>query len=210
MVLRERGRTRSHSPEARQAPAGAAKANSKPVQVLPKGICMLSPSDFSALFDDYHPKLYAYVRSQVADRETAEDITATAFERAFGRSHTYDSEKGTVAAWLFRIARNLIVNHYVSTSRKPVHYELAETTQLSVTDLSPEQQLLRQEQHRILIEAMSRLSERDQELVRLKFFARLNNRKIAAVMDLNENTVGVIIFRTLKKLRTELQAQEVQ
>jgi RNA polymerase sigma factor (sigma-70 family) len=171
---------------------------------------MISPSDFAALFDDYYPKLYAYVRGQVTNRETAEDITATAFERALSRSHTYDTEKGTFAAWLFRIARNLIINHYVSTSRKPAQYGLDETVQVSITDLSPEQQLLRQEQHRILLAAISRLSERDQEIVRLKFFGRLSNRKIAEVMEVNENTVGVIIFRSLKKLRTQLEAQEAQ
>ena len=38
---------------------------------------MSSLLDFASLFDEYYPKLYAYVRSQVDDQQTAEDITAT-------------------------------------------------------------------------------------------------------------------------------------
>jgi RNA polymerase sigma factor (sigma-70 family) len=173
---------------------------------------MISPPlpDFAILFDEYQPRLYAYVRSQVADRETAEDITAAAFERAFSRSHTFDPAKASPATWLFRIARNLVINHYASVSRQPVFYELAETGALASANLTPEQQLVRQEQHRLLLATMAILSERDQEIIRLRFFGRLTNRKIAEVMDLNEKTVSVIILRALQKLKARLEFQEVR
>jgi RNA polymerase sigma-70 factor (ECF subfamily) len=167
-----------------------------------------APLNFAALFDTHHPRLYAYVRSQVADQDTAEDLTAAAFERAFSRSHTYDPAKASFATWLFRIAHNLVINHYQATSRKPVPYELDEAAEVSTADLSPEQQVLRQEQHRILKDTVTTLSERDQEIIQLKFFGRLTNREIAEVMDLNEKTVSVIIFRALQKLKVQLQNWE--
>lgn len=173
----------------------------------PKG--RVTPSlNFAALFDTHYSRLYGYIRSQVADRETAEDITAATFERAFSRNHTYDPAKASFATWLFRIAHNLVVNHYAANSRNPAPYELDEVTEISTTDLSPEQQFLRQEQQRLLLETLATLSERDQEIIQLKFYGRLTNREIAAVLELNEKTVSVIILRALQKLKVRLGTQE--
>lgn len=169
---------------------------------------VISSLNFAALFDTHYPRLYAYVRSQVTDRETAEDLTAAAFERAFSRSHSYDSAKASFATWLFRIAHNLVINYYATTSRNPVPYELNEVTEISTADLSPEQQFLRQEQQRILGETIATLSERDQEIIQLKFYGRLTNREIAEVLELNEKTVSVIILRALQKLKVRLETQE--
>lgn len=169
---------------------------------------MSPPLDFAALFDDYYPKLYAYIRSQVADQPTAEDITAAAFERAFSRSHTYDPAKGAFSTWLFRIGRNLVIDHYAAAGRQPVHYDLAASDRFSASELSPEQQFLQQEQHHLLLETMATLSDRDREIVRLRFFGRLTNRKIAEIMELKEKTVGVIILRALQKLKIQLEIRQ--
>jgi len=169
---------------------------------------MISSAEFATLFDDYYPKLYSYIRSKVTNQQTAEDITATAFERAFSRSHTYDAAKGSFDTWLFTIARNLVINHYAAVERKPVQHNLDETHPVTTPEATPEQQLLQQEQYRLLTKTMAILSERDQEIIRLRFFGRLTNRKIAEIMSLKEKTVSVIIFRALKKLKTQLEAKQ--
>lgn len=169
---------------------------------------MESPLDFAMLFDTHYARLYGYIRCRVNDRETAEDLTAATFERAFSRSHSFDPAKGSFATWLFRIGHNLVVDHYAATSRKPVMYDLDEAVGVSAAGLSPEQQLLRQEQGRMLAETLTTLSERDQEIIQLKFFGRLTNRDIAEVMELKEKTVSVIILRALQKLKTRLERQE--
>jgi RNA polymerase sigma-70 factor (ECF subfamily) len=168
---------------------------------------MKIPLDFDTLFNSHYPRLYAYLRSQVNDRETAEDLTAATFERAFKGGHSYDPDKGAYATWLFRIGRNLVINHYAATSRKPQTYGLDEAVEIFTPDLTPEQQLLHQEQRRLLAESLTTLSERDQEIIQLKFYGRLTNREIAAVLELNEKTVSVIILRSLQKLKLRLERQ---
>jgi RNA polymerase sigma-70 factor (ECF subfamily) len=170
---------------------------------------MESSPDFAILFDLHYHRLYAYIRSQVSDREIAEDLTSATFERAFSRSRSYDPAKGPFAPWLFRIARNLVVDHYTDTGRQPVLYDFDEEFATPATDLSPEQALLRQEQWRHLAETLTSLSDRDREIIQLKFFGRLTNRDIAGLMALNEKTVSVIILRALQKLKTRLERQDV-
>lgn len=169
---------------------------------------MESALNFATLFDTYYPRLYAYIRGQVNERQTAEDLTSATFERAFSRSHSYNPAKGSFATWLFRIGHNLVLDHYAATSRKLPVYDLDEAVEVSATDLSPEQQLLHQEQQRLLAETLTSLSERDQQIIQLKFFGRLTNREIATVLELNEKTVSVIILRALQKLKVRLERQE--
>lgn len=169
---------------------------------------MISSAEFGPLFDKYYPKLYAYLRSQVADRETAEDISATAFERAFSRSHQFDAAKASFATWLFRIGRNLVLDHYAAVSRKPVLYDLNEVGPVSAGGLSPEQQLLQQEQLQLLLDTMATLPARDQEIIRLRFFGQLTNRRIAEVMEIKEKTISVIILRALRKIKAGLRDVE--
>lgn len=167
-----------------------------------------TPLDFAVLFDTHYARLYAYIRSQVADRETAEDLTAATFERAFSQGDKYDPTKGAFVTWLFRIGRNLVLNHYAASSRKPTSFQWDEVAEISTGESLPEQQLVHQEQNRVLLEAMTTLSERDQEIVYLRFFGRLTNRKIAEILDLNEKTVSVIILRALQKLKVQLETQD--
>jgi RNA polymerase sigma-70 factor (ECF subfamily) len=168
----------------------------------------VSALNFTALFRAHYPRLYAYIRSRVNDRETAEDLTSATFERAFSRSHSYDPAKGSFPTWLFRIGHNLVVDHYTTTSRDPVSYDLDEVVGVAAADLSPEQQLLRQEQRQQLAETLTTLSDRDQEIIQLKFFGHLTNRDIAEVLELNEKTVSVIILRALQKLKVRLRSAD--
>lgn len=169
---------------------------------------MIPSLHFAALFDDHYPKLYAYIRSRVADRQTAEDLTAASFERAFSRHHSFDPAKASFATWLFRIAHNLVINHYVASRRQPVTYDFDEVDPVAAASPSPEQQLLRQEQYRLVNETLTTLTERDQEIIQLRFFGRLTNREIAEVLELNEKTVSVIILRALQKLKARMERQE--
>ena len=65
-----------------------------------------------------------------------------------------------------------------------------------------------QSKEQLLLETLSTLSERDREIIHLRFFGRLTNRKIAEIMELKEKTVSVIILRALQKLKVQIEDQE--
>ena len=62
--------------------------------------------DFDALYRAARDDVFAYVATLLGDRSAAEDVTASAFERAYRRQRTFKSARGSERAWLFGIARN--------------------------------------------------------------------------------------------------------
>jgi len=161
--------------------------------------------DFEALFDLYYPKLYRYVRYRVDSLQEAEDLTALAFERALTHRASYDPAKSAFSTWLFRIARNAIINHQVQHRRRGIAIGLEEIADLPVETQSPEEAVIRKETSQRLLQQMSTLSPRDQDILALKFASRLTNREIAETLELNEKTVSVILLRGLRKLRQRIE-----
>ncbi len=180
-------------------------------QVDSGGTAVLDVSDMEALFLEYHPRVYAYVRYRVANVEEAEDLTSDIMERALTYLSSYDARKGAFSTWLFRIAHNTWVNHLKQQKRRdPHHVDLGEDVEnLPSSHPSPEQDIVRQEEAARMLECLGTLPSRQQEILSLRFAGRLTNREIARVLDMNERTVSVTILRALRRLRTQLSEVKV-
>ena len=161
--------------------------------------------DFSSVFDEYYPKLYQYTRYRVGSPQEAEDLTATAFERAWSNWARYDPQKAAVSTWLFTIARNVIINHIDKQSRRGGAVNLDEIADIPAATPSPEGELLKKEQVQQMLAHLGNLSPRDQDILAMKFAGRLKNREIAQILDMNERTVSVILLRALRKLKGQLE-----
>jgi RNA polymerase sigma factor (sigma-70 family) len=159
---------------------------------------------FGALYDCYFPRVYNYVYLRVRDRATADDLVSTIFTRALDRLDTYQEKRGPFGVWLFRIAHNVVVDHYRCAAR-PSPLPLEEAEPLIAGAPSAEQSLVRQQEVEALLAGVSRLSEREQEIIGFKFGGGLTNRKIAALLGLKENHVAVILYRAMDRLRRGLQ-----
>ena len=170
----------------------------------------LSRSDFKELFLEYHPKVYAYVRYRVANVAEAEDLTSDIMERALRYLSLYDRRKGAFSTWLFRIAHNTWVNYVKKWKRRdPVLSEWDDTfNDLPMSDPGPEQAVVQKQDVARALRDLETLSERQQEILSLRFAGRLTNREIARVLDMNERTVSVTILRALRKLRQRLESED--
>jgi RNA polymerase sigma factor (sigma-70 family) len=169
-------------------------------------------SDVEALFREYHPRVYAYVRYRIADVAEAEDLTSEIVERALTHLASYDARKGAFSTWLFRIAHNTWVNHLKRRQRRnPHHVDLGEGLEdLAADEPTPEQAVLHKEETAQLLKCLGTLSSRQQEILSLRFAGRLTNREIAKVLRMNERTVSVTILRALRKLRQRLVGSDTQ
>jgi RNA polymerase sigma-70 factor (ECF subfamily) len=163
-------------------------------------------SEIEALFLEYHPRVYAYVRYRVTDVAEAEDLTSDILERALTHLASYDRHKGAFSTWLFRVAHNTWVNYLRRQGRRRLHHvDLGDALDdLPATDPTPEQGVVRKENEARLLQCLSMLSARQQEILSLRFAGQLTNREIACVLEMNERTVSVVILRALRKLRAQL------
>jgi RNA polymerase sigma factor (sigma-70 family) len=168
----------------------------------------LDAHQFIQLYDEYFGRVYRYARYRLTDHVVAEDMTALTFERALNCLEDFDPLRGTFGSWLFTIARNLINNH-LRDEKKRACLSLENCAEQPDKTASPEEKYLQVEAQSELIAAMTCLSERDRDLLSLKFAASLTNRRIAEITGLSENNVGVILFRALHKLRNLIDENSV-
>lgn len=162
---------------------------------------------FARLYDALFPALYGYIRFRVGDRHVAEDLTAQVFERALGRLASVRQPEH-IRAWLFTVARRAIADHY--RRRRPVApLDSVEALAHLWVD-SPEVEAVRRDDRRRLAAYLAGLSEREREILGLKFVAGLTNRDIAGVLDLSESNVAQIIHRAIVKLRAQFVQEETR
>ena len=162
------------------------------------------PNSLEQAFDRYYPAIFRYFRYRGADAETANDLAASVFERALTHLHQYDPRKAQIQTWLFTIARNLAVNHWKSEKETlPLDDDLPSRDDPPLEEIV----ILTQDKEQILL-ALQSLDDRSREILAFKFGGPLTNREIAELTSLTESNVGVILYRSLLKLRTLLAASQ--
>ena len=153
---------------------------------------------FEALYQHYYPGVLAFLRFLVGSPEVAEDLASLVFEKAL--THLADLRTpGVAGPWLFRIARNCAMDHF-RRCKPTVSLEQILSTEHPFTT-SIEEGAIEREEQRQLLAHLNQLSEREREVIGLKFAANLNNREIARVLQIPEGTVGSLLYRALQRLR---------
>jgi RNA polymerase sigma-70 factor, ECF subfamily len=142
-------------------------------------------------------RVYSYVAYRIGDGADAEDVTSETFVRALRYRDSYDPSKSAPATWLLGIARNLVAEH-----RRPM---LAVPDE---TEASGEDESARADVRMTLAAQVARLSDRDRELIALRYGADLTVREIAKLLDLEVHAAEVAAGRALARLR-ELVGDEL-
>jgi RNA polymerase sigma factor (sigma-70 family) len=140
-------------------------------------------------------RVYAYVAYRLGDGPDAEDVTSDVFERALRYRESYDRQKGEPIAWLLGIARRCMFDAAADRQNpapSPPQPAAVEIDEPAIRRLA-------------LRAAVTKLDERDQELIALRYGADLTARQIGDVLGERTNSVEVALHRALARLRTELE-----
>ncbi len=153
---------------------------------------------FAPIYSRYSKRIYAYCLSRLHVEADAQDITSQVFVQAMLNIHRFRG--GSVRAWLFSIAHNLIVDHF----RKNRRLVDLDTQEIYEWDTEPIERIIRSENEALLRELIHRLPADKQDVLLLRFVGGLSAREIGEIIDKNETNVRVEIHRILKTLRHQV------
>lgn len=152
----------------------------------------------TAAMDAHAEALVRYTARLTPDLDTARDVVQDAFVRLCRADRAAIGER--VDLWLFTVCRNRAFDLYRKDRRMTPLTEAAARTQ-AVADADPEAAALRLDAHGRLLALLATLTDRQQEVVRLKFQHELSYAEIAQVTGLSVANVGYLLHMALKRLR---------
>ncbi len=161
---------------------------------------------FGVLYERYVDRIYNYVFYRVGDALEAEDLTARVFYRALAHIDQYRQRGAPFVAWLYRIAHNLVANWHRDKSRRR-DVRLDDFVTLAEKGDGPDRTAERNEEARVLLDAVRQLPGERQELLILKFVEGLSNAEIGRMMGRSEGAVKSLYHRTLIALKNDLTNQ---
>jgi RNA polymerase sigma-70 factor (ECF subfamily) len=148
--------------------------------------------DADLLFEEHRRGVFRYLSRIVGTVDAAQDLTQEVFLRVV-RSKVPASEPAARKAWVFRIARNLALNHLRDGRRRPRVAELVDRAGPASQELAV-----------VIRQAVAALPDGDREVFLLRETAGLSYAEIALACDLSEDAVRSRLHRARQQLRETL------
>ncbi len=159
-------------------------------------------SAFAPLYDRYRDRIYAYLRLRTLQAEDAADLTQQVFLQAFGALAQYRPQRGTFAAWLFRIARNVATDE-ARRRRVAIAWDLVPEALQPRADDDPEAAILHAEALAHLRVVLAACPPSTRDLLALRFTAGLTSAEIAVVVGKSEAAVKKQLTRIVQTVKEQ-------
>jgi len=158
---------------------------------------------FSKIYDKYIDKIYRFIFLKVSSQEVAQDICSETFSRGWKKYKTTNNKIENIQAFLYQIARNLIIDHYREKGRTQI------VPPESVIIIDQKQNLekdamLASDVNEVRI-AMTSLKDDYQNVIIWHYLDDLSIKETAKLLDRTEEATRVLLHRALKTLREKVQ-----
>lgn len=157
------------------------------------------------LFERYQVPLFNFFMRLTQDRALSEDFVQDVFVRILRYRHTYRGE-GTFKGWIFNLARNVCMDHFRKNQRE-IH-GLDDHVTANYADPDHEEPMEREQDVRILKQALARISHEYREVLVLSRYHDMKYEDIATMLGCSVAAVKVRVHRAVKALRKQYLALE--
>lgn len=158
------------------------------------------PVALGEIYDQYVERIYAYIYHRVGQAETAEDLTSQVFMRMLEAIRSGQGWRTSFSGWLYRIARNLVIDHYRRRGRASF-VDIDEAPPIGTTKDDPSHAVQASLDRENLRAALSRLTEEQAQVITLRFLEDLSIAETAAAMDKTEGAIKALQYRAVLALR---------
>lgn len=155
---------------------------------------------FDVIYDRFADPLFRYVYARCGDATMAEDLLGDLWVRVVERLEGFklppSGAEAAFAAWLYRIAYNLVIDNF----RRKESSNVALSPDVSDRDPTPDEHAISGDERRELHEAIEQLTPDQREVVLLRFIEERSNAEVAALTGRSEGAVKVMQHRALGAL----------
>lgn len=157
------------------------------------------PDAWEHLYRTRYRALYGFAHRRLFDSRMAEDAVSETMTRALNGVARFEGAGGSLDAWLFGIARNVVLELGRATKRIGV---LGNTTTLTSTVRGPEDAVVADAERDVLRTAFARLDQDEQELLELRVHGKLSADDVGRLLGKRPGAVRMAQARALQRLRT--------
>lgn len=156
---------------------------------------------FARLYDHYLPRIYRFVLLKVNNKAEAEDLTHEVFMNSWQNLKTYTPREFPFSSWLYRIARNEVIDFY-RTHKSNIRLDLIEESNLGVDE---EENLNLDLDQAIDLEGVKKLIQylkpEQQDVIIMRFIEDLSHEEISAALNKSTGAVRLIQHRAINALK---------
>jgi RNA polymerase sigma-70 factor, ECF subfamily len=163
-----------------------------------------NPARFAELYENNFERVYAYVVRRVGDRAETEDLTSEVFHHALANLKRFEWRGIPFAAWLYRIAGNLISDRWQHKSREQLTDEPDTIESAAATGAEFEQV----ERRATLFRLVDTLPAEQRRVLVLRFVEEKSIKEVAREIRKTEGAVKQLQFRALSSLRARMEGAD--
>jgi len=158
---------------------------------------------FAELYQRTHLVVFRYIYGlSGGPQQEVEDLTAETFMRAWKARQRFTGAEEAALSWLLKIARNLVIDTHRRTKVRGEETNLIDAL-LIAPDASPEEQVARHEQFNTLWVIIHNLEPQHREIIVLRYVLGWSVKRIAAHLNMLENTTSVNLRRILQRMQRD-------
>jgi RNA polymerase sigma-70 factor (ECF subfamily) len=158
------------------------------------------------LYERYEPSIRRFLYYRLGDAQTAEDLTTEVFLRMIQALPGYQQREAPFQAWLFQIARNLIIDH---ARRMNARNHIALDENLAAPGALPESEAARSMTRDQLQRALGHLPDAQCDVVVMRFVAGMSITEVAQALNRSESAIKALQARGLERLYQVLTQWQV-